>query len=52
MPDAFGAAPKVAIQNRRWFPWLLMGPTLLILFVVGIFPFGYSIWLASTNMRE
>lgn len=50
MPDAFGAAPKVAIQNRRWFPWLLMGPTLLILFVVGIFPFGYSIWLASTNI--
>jgi multiple sugar transport system permease protein len=42
--------PAVSIQNRAWFPWLLMSPTLVILLVVGIFPFGYSIWLASTNI--
>lgn len=50
MPDALRAAPRIALQNRRWFPWLLMGPTLLILFAVGIFPFGYSLYLASTNI--
>ncbi|MDO6732760.1 sugar ABC transporter permease [Marinovum sp. 2_MG-2023] len=41
---------QVSIQNRNWFPWLLMSPTLTILLVVGIFPFAYSIWLASTNI--
>lgn len=43
-------APKVSIQDRRYFPWLLMSPTLLILLVVGLFPFGYAIYLASTNI--
>lgn len=42
--------PRTGIQNRRIFPWLLMSPTLTILLVVGIFPFGYSIYLASTNI--
>jgi multiple sugar transport system permease protein len=40
----------VAIQNRRWFPWVLMAPTLIILMAVGLFPFGYSIYLATTNI--
>lgn len=48
--DDTADAPKVSIQNRGYFPWLLMSPTLLILLVVGIFPFGYSIYLASTNI--
>ncbi len=43
-------APKISLQYRGYFPWLLMSPTLLILLVVGIFPFGYSIYLASTNI--
>ena len=43
-------AAKVSIQNRGYFPWLLMSPTLVILLVVGLFPFGYAIYLASTNI--
>lgn len=45
-----GQNPKISLENRGYFPWLLMGPTLLILLVVGLFPFGYSIYLASTNI--
>jgi multiple sugar transport system permease protein len=40
----------VAIQNRAYFPWLLMAPTLIILLGVGLFPFGYSLYLAGTNI--
>jgi multiple sugar transport system permease protein len=40
----------VAIQNRKFFPWLLMAPTLLILMAIGLFPFGYSLYLAGTNI--
>jgi multiple sugar transport system permease protein len=40
----------VGIQHRVYFPWLLMGPTLVILLAVGLFPFGYSLYLASTNI--
>lgn len=40
----------VGIQHRPYFPWLLMGPTLAILAAVGLFPFGYSLFLASTNI--
>ena len=41
---------SIAIQNRKFFPWLLMAPTLLILLAVGLFPFGYSLYLAGTNI--
>lgn len=44
------AARPVAIHKRRWFPWLLMAPTLLILLAVGLFPFGYSIWLSTHDI--
>ena len=44
------ARPTTALQNRRWFPWLLMAPALIILLAVGLFPFGYSIYLATTNI--
>jgi multiple sugar transport system permease protein len=44
------AKPRKSLENRRYFPWLLMGPTLAILLIVGLFPFGYSIYLASTNI--
>ena len=40
----------VGIQHRPYFPWLLMGPTLAILLAVGLFPFGYSLYLAGTNI--
>lgn len=51
-PPAAAGVPRrpVALQNRRWFPWLLMAPTLLILAAVGLFPFGYSIYLATHNI--
>lgn len=41
---------SVSIQNRSFFPWLLMAPTLIILLAVGLFPFGYSLYLAGTNI--
>ena len=44
------ARRPVSLQNRRWFPWLLMAPALVILLAVGLFPFGYSIYLATTNI--
>lgn len=41
---------SIAIQNRKYFPWLLMAPALLILLAVGLFPFGYSLYLASRDL--
>jgi multiple sugar transport system permease protein len=37
-------------QNKKVFPWVLMAPTLLILLALGIFPFVYELYLASTNI--
>lgn len=50
VPAAAPAARPVALHHRRWFPWLLMAPTLAILAAVGLFPFGYSLYLATTNI--
>jgi multiple sugar transport system permease protein len=40
---------KIAPQYRRSFPWLLMAPTLVILVAIGIFPFIYSLRMASLD---
>lgn len=50
LPVPLPAVRRIAIQQRRWFPWLLMAPTLLILLGVGLFPFGYSIYLSTHNI--
>jgi multiple sugar transport system permease protein len=49
-PEATTLPIHAGLHNRPWFPWALMAPTLTILLVVGIFPFGYAIYLAATNI--
>ncbi len=39
-----------AIQNRKGFPWLLMSPTLVVLALLGLFPFVYAIRIAAFNI--
>lgn len=39
-----------AIQNRKGFPWLLMSPTLVVLVLLGLFPFVYAIRIAAFNI--
>jgi multiple sugar transport system permease protein len=40
---------KIAPQYRKSFPWVLMAPTLVILVAIGIFPFLYSLRMASLD---
>lgn len=37
-------------SNRAVFPWVLMAPTLIILFAIGIYPFIYSLYIAGHNV--
>lgn len=37
-------------SNRKVFPWVLMAPTLIILFAIGIYPFLYALWIAGQNV--
>jgi multiple sugar transport system permease protein len=37
-------------SNRAVFPWVLMAPTLIILFAIGIYPFLYSLHIAGQNV--
>jgi multiple sugar transport system permease protein len=37
-------------SNRAVFPWVLMAPTLIILFAIGIYPFLYSLYIAGQNV--
>ncbi len=37
-------------SNNSVFPWVLMAPTLIILFSIGIYPFLYSLYIASQNI--
>lgn len=37
-------------SNRVVFPWVLMAPTLIILFAIGIYPFLYSLYIAGQNV--
>jgi multiple sugar transport system permease protein len=41
---------KRAIQNRKGFPWLLLAPTLVVLALLGLFPFIYAIRIAVMNI--
>ncbi|WP_309085670.1 sugar ABC transporter permease [Chelativorans sp.] len=49
-----GAAParsaRAGAHDAPWFPWALMAPTLIVLLILGVFPFLYSLYLASTNI--
>lgn len=36
--------------NKKVFPWVLMAPTLLILFAMGVYPFLYALVMAGQNV--
>ncbi len=41
---------KRAIQTRKGFPWLLLTPALVVLALLGLFPFVYAIRIAAFNI--
>lgn len=45
-----GIISRLGPSNKAIFPWVLMAPTLIILFAIGIFPFLYSLWIAGHNV--
>lgn len=45
-----GLISRVGPSNRKVFPWLLMAPTLIILFAIGIYPFLYALYIAGHNV--
>jgi multiple sugar transport system permease protein len=45
-----GLAERLGPSNRKVFPWVLMAPTLIILFAIGIYPFLYALWIAGQNV--
>jgi multiple sugar transport system permease protein len=40
---------RIGPSNRKLFPWVLMAPTLIILFALGIYPFLYALYIAAHN---
>jgi len=49
-PRRRGLAERLGPSNRKVFPWVLMAPTLIILFAIGIYPFLYALWIAGQNV--
>ena len=45
-----GLLARLGPSNKAVFPWVLMAPTLIILFAIGIYPFLYSLYIASQNI--
>lgn len=45
-----GFLAKFGPSNKKVFPWVLMAPTLIILFAIGIYPFLYALNMASQNI--
>ncbi|MBW9064675.1 sugar ABC transporter permease [Rhizobium herbae] len=45
-----GFLSRFGPSNRTIFPWVLMAPTLIILFAIGIYPFLYSLYIAGHNV--
>ncbi len=41
---------KRAIQTRKGFPWMLLAPSLVVLALLGLFPFIYAIHIAAYNI--
>jgi multiple sugar transport system permease protein len=40
---------RLGPSNPAVFPWVLMAPTLIILFAIGIYPFVYALYIAGHN---
>ena len=45
-----GFISRFGPSNKALFPWVLMAPTLIILFAIGIYPFLYSLYIAGHNV--
>lgn len=45
-----GFLAKFGPSNKAVFPWVLMAPTLIILFAIGIYPFLYALYIAGQNL--
>ncbi len=45
-----GFAARFGPSNKRVFPWVLMAPTLIILFAIGVYPFLYALYMAGQNI--
>jgi len=43
-------AKNVSFYRKRFFPWLLISPTILILFTIGIYPLIYILRLSVFNL--
>lgn len=48
-PTRRGFLAKFGPSNKAVFPWVLMAPTLIILFGIGIYPFLYALYVAGQN---
>ncbi|GJM43324.1 MAG: sugar ABC transporter permease [Gemmatimonadota bacterium] len=38
-------------SSERSLPYLFLGPALLVMLLVVVYPFGYNIWISLTNMN-
>lgn len=50
VPRRRGLLSRLGPSNSRLFAWMLMAPTLIILFAIGIYPFLYSLYIAGHNV--
>ncbi|MBZ0228030.1 MAG: sugar ABC transporter permease [Bauldia sp.] len=41
---------RLGPSNRAVFPWVLMAPTLIVLFAIGVYPFLYALYIAAHNV--
>lgn len=45
-----GFLSRLGSSNSAVFPWVLMAPTLIILFAIGVYPFLYALYIAGHNV--
>lgn len=41
---------SIGPSNPKVFPWVLMAPTLVVLFAIGVYPFLYALYIAAHNV--
>jgi multiple sugar transport system permease protein len=45
-----GLFSRLGPSNPDVFPWVLMAPTLIVLFAIGVYPFLYALYIAGHNV--
>jgi multiple sugar transport system permease protein len=45
-----GLWSRLGPSNPDVFPWVLMAPTLIVLFAIGVYPFLYALYIAGHNV--